>query len=149
MHHYSRWFYKHMHNSVHLYHEQKYLFSLYLFFSLPFTISFLRTQTKSISLHIFILFLNLWRRHTHVHTLKQMRQLELWPLYVSWYGLSVLNKHLMAALDGSIYFPITGRPNNIGPIVCIGDFFHISNCLRTFLTEYVSHDSFLILSCAF
>ncbi len=60
----------------------------------------------------------------------------------------------MTALDGSIYFPITGRPNNIGPIVCIGSifvciFFYMCTCMRTFLSEYVSHDSLLTLSCAF
>lgn len=31
----------------------------------------------------------------------------------------------MAALDGSIYFPIIGRPGNIGPFVCTRDFLYV------------------------
>lgn len=31
----------------------------------------------------------------------------------------------MAALDGSIYFPIIGRPDNIGPFVCTRDFIYV------------------------
>lgn len=45
----------------------------------------------------------------------------------------------MAALDGSICFPITGRPNNIGPIVYNWRYFFIfmCACMRTFVAEFV------------